>query len=769
MRPIRELFPAKTDNFWETMNSHSARVGFRVPEYQRTYNWSQEKIKRLLEDCLNGFYYLSESKNKDEYKYTFLATMILVSEQSENSFDGTSLSIVDGQQRLTTLILICCSLIQELLLHCEDRSHLKPEVSMWIEKEVNHVCETLFSCVIGQLPGRVTTSLFPRIVRGEDNRAPTPKEAEYFSITANFLMNFANFYKGGMASFDPKPKKESDTEERLYFQNYKYIKEQVSRIYEDKKTPSETTKEELEYEQVQHESFERAGLRNLFEKLTVLGEEEDQNRAISHISQNSASSGLIRLLLFSHYLMRCVILTRVETKDEDSAFDIFDALNTTGEPLTALETFKPRVISFEDKIARYHNSESEQYFDRIEKYLNAVYKETEKRQNATKDLLITFALYLDGYKLSRDLASQRAYLRNAFDKSKQKQTKRKIVESLAEIAEFRYRHWNIESIPNLSTGDIKRDDILKLCFRFILDMKTSMALPILARYWVEYRENDTDSFVDSVKAVTAFLVLRRSVTGGTGGIDGDFRKIINADSQDKKKPFCVGLNHTNSLPSVEELKANLREHLEIRLEVKDKKTWINQAREVDLAKRSRPLCRFLLFAASHNARPNKAGLISREGIIPADEINLLSFEKWCGQQYGTVEHVAPQSISGSGDGWDPKIYQNPYTRDTIGNLVLLPQRENSMIGNNSWANKKLFYAALAAETQDERKNLLSKVKARKHGGSFKAISEKLRNESLYMLSPLNKVRKWDKQFIKRRADNILGLVWDEIAPWLSYK
>lgn len=769
MRPIRELFPAKTDNFWETMNSHSARVGFRVPEYQRTYNWSQEQIKRLLEDCLNGFCDLSESKNKEEYKYTFLATIILVSEQSENSFDGTSLSIVDGQQRLTTLILICCTLIQELLLHCEDKNHLKPEVSMWIEKEVNHVCETLFSCVIGQLPGRVATSLFPRIVRKEDNRAPTAKEAEYFSITAKFLMNFAEFYKEGRPSFDPKPTKENDTEEKHYFQNYKYIKEQVRRIYGDNETPSETTKEELEYEQVQQESFERAGLRNLFEKLAVLGGEEDQNRAISYISQNSVSSGLIRLLLFSHYLMKCVILTRVETKDEDSAFDIFDALNTTGEPLTALETFKPRIISFEDKNAGYHGSESEQSFDRIEKYLNAVFKETEKRQNATKDLLVTFALYLEGYKLSRDLASQRAYLRNIFDKSKQKKIKRKSVESLAEIAEFRYKHWNVESISDLSTGNTKRDNILKLCFRFILDMKTSMALPILARYWVEYRKNNSNAFVDSVKAVTAFLILRRSVTGGTGGIDTDFRKIINADSQGKKKPLCVGLNHSNSLPSLEELKANLREHLEISLAVKDKKTWINQVREVDLAKRSRPLSRFLLFAASHNARPNKAGFLRREGIIPADEINFLSFEKWCGQQYGTVEHVAPQSISDGDDGWDSAIYQNQYTRDTIGNLVLLPQRENSMIGNNSWANKKLFYASLAAETQAERKDLLSKVKAKKQGGSFKAISEKLRNESLYMLSPLNKVRKWDKQFIRRRADNILGLVWDEIAPWLSYK
>ena len=46
--------------------------------------------------------------------YTFLGTIILVVEKSEPSFDGNSLSVVDGQQRLTTLILLCCVLIEEL-------------------------------------------------------------------------------------------------------------------------------------------------------------------------------------------------------------------------------------------------------------------------------------------------------------------------------------------------------------------------------------------------------------------------------------------------------------------------------------------------------------------------------------------------------------------------------------------------------------------------------------------------------------------------------
>ena len=120
MKAVSDLFKASADSFCDTMTSNSGIVGFRVPEYQRTYDWNKDNIKRLLEDCLNGFYYLSSPNNKESY--TFLGTLILVSEKSEPSFDGTSLSIVDGQQRLTTLILLCCALVEELFLREEDRS-----------------------------------------------------------------------------------------------------------------------------------------------------------------------------------------------------------------------------------------------------------------------------------------------------------------------------------------------------------------------------------------------------------------------------------------------------------------------------------------------------------------------------------------------------------------------------------------------------------------------------------------------------------------------
>ena len=776
MQPPASLFETKTDSFWRIMNSHNGIAGFRVPEYQRIYNWEPgRQINRLLEDCLNGFFYFSNSSSNSVGKYTFLATIILVKEeQHRDLFTGKSLSIVDGQQRLTTLVLTCCALIEELLCFDINKLGLKRATTQWIEQEVGFVCEQLFSCVVGQFHERDKTFPFPRVVRTEkDYRAKAVIDSEYHSIVASFLMKFSEFYR------ESEPlafKRKNGQEEKLFFQNYYYVKEQVRGIHKDDGEPN--VKRDIEYEPVSRESFSRNPLRHLFKKINVLPD-RDQDRAYSDIVQNSNSSGLIRLLLFSHYLMDRVILTRVETSDEASAFDIFDALNTTGEPLTALETFKPLVVHFEEKEADgYKDSPSDVSFRNIEN-LNVYEGHPEKRQNVTKDLLVTFALYLEGHKLLRELGPQRIYLRNIFNRIPlQKRTKRevvelkrKIVESLEYVAEFRHEHWNSEFISYISASDSERNDTLKLCLSLMSDMNTSMTLPILTRYWVEFKKEnsiDSDTFIDVVKAVTAFLVLRRSVTGGTSGIDADFKNIVKEENDNIS--ICVGLDHSKSSPSLSDLKETLRRYLDKRRDIRDKKTWVEKASTVGLANRSIPLCRFLLFAASHEAEMDKKnlGLLTREGVIRSDIHKFLSFENWRSEneKYATVEHVAPQSQAGAG--WDKAIYQNQYILDTIGNLVLLPRRENSIISDNSWQKKKLFYAALSSNSRKERDDFLDKAKG--NGFHLSGVSEELirSQDRLYMLSPLTEVKKWDLSFIKRRTRNILGLVWDEIAPWLSY-
>lgn len=65
MKKIKELFEAEASSPSETAMLHNGAVGFRIPEYQRDYDWSQEKITRLYSDCLSGFYRLATSPNAD--------------------------------------------------------------------------------------------------------------------------------------------------------------------------------------------------------------------------------------------------------------------------------------------------------------------------------------------------------------------------------------------------------------------------------------------------------------------------------------------------------------------------------------------------------------------------------------------------------------------------------------------------------------------------------------------------------------------------------
>ena len=763
MRPVSDIFTAKADNFEDTMNSRGGNVGFRIPEYQRTYDWNTDNIKRLLEDCLNGFYYLSSPKNEESY--TFLGTLILVSEKPEPSFDGTSLSVIDGQQRITTLILLCCALIEELSAREDDTRYLQEPTISWIKKEIDFISERLYNCVIGHLRSRGQTAGFPRIVRFlEDNRGFGSSEAEYRSVIAKFLSEFNVHYLSGKSAFTPV-QLDKNGEAPRFFQNYEYIKKQVELgIYKGNDTSDTGNQSELEHNQIVHEDFQKAGLRNLFGKLDTLFDQTEKDRAISHIAKNPDSSGLIRIILFSHYVLKSIILTRVETNDEDAAFDIFDSLNTTGEPLTAIETFKPRVMSFEreSKNFSFSGTESAKHFERLEENLNQIYPETDKRQKETKDLLVTFALYLEGHRLPLNLASQRTYLRSKFDKASNSNFKRQMVQSLADIAEFRQTYWNRDSIRNLDSIYHKdTSDWLKLCCMFISEMKTSLALPIMARYWEQHKQDMTsDTFVDVVKALTAFLILRRSITGTTGGIDTDFKKVM--------VKLCRNLDDSHSLPCLDDLKKMLKEYLEVgRIKLEHKEDWVSRVCEMPLANHSRPLCRFLLFAASDNAMTNQEnpGLLTREKVIRSDQLAFLNFTKWQDDKYATVEHIAPVSESG---GWDDKIYDKPHTRHTIGNIILLPQKENSSVGNAPWEKKKLFYRALVAKTEVERNEQFEQAKTA--GLTFKKKTTDLLKEQgrLDMLDSIAEVSEWTESIIQKRSKNILELAWDVIAPWIGY-
>ncbi|UOR07890.1 DUF262 domain-containing HNH endonuclease family protein [Qipengyuania flava] len=766
MTKIKDLFSATSASLWDTMMSHNGAVGFRIPEYQRTYDWSHAKIKRLLEDCLNGLNSLTNPLKGDPY--TFLGSLILVTEKSkESTFDGTSLAVVDGQQRLTTMMLICVSLISAIKENGEIPSSLQKETQTWLQEEKRHQLEMLYLCAVGQLQGMGKIYPFPRLIRDSDNRARTPLDAEYNSFIAKFCQAFYDSYDEDKKDFYAGLAAKSASDER-FLDNYKYIGDQIQNALVE----PDYEKADVDFVELKKEEFRVKGIRDLFAKLDVLQGDAGKSRALDQVAKRNDTAGLIRLLAFSSFLTNNVVFTRVETDSEDAAFDIFDALNTTGEPLTALETFKPRVIREENDKSGFKGSESEEGFDRIQRNLNDIYEETDKRQKETKDLLVTFALYLDGHKLPLDLSSQRLYLRSKYDelaRAKAIQDQRKFVSSIADVAEFRQRYWTPEGIRIVDQFHKSKElDTLKLCLLFLQDMKMTLSLPVIARYWVEFSKGGSeDEFIQAVKALTAFVVLRRAVTGGTGGIDSDLRRLMDKKLADGSPPLSVGPKHDNEIWSLQTLREELKSLLASKkLGISGRDGWVSQVADTALAKHSRPLSRFILLAAAHNSHPDQAkpGLLKRDGVVPSEEIAYLTSDVWNRDKYGTVEHIAPESNPGSG--WDKLIYEKQTTRQLVGNLVLLPQKENSAVGNFGWDRKKLFYDALVSKTMAEKEAALAKAKT--NGFQFTKKTENLlkEGERLRMLDSLSGVKSWDRKMIEARTRNMLELAWDSFADWL---
>ena len=767
MQKVENLFEAKAYTPLQIANLQNGNAGFRIPEYQRPYDWSEVNVKRLCIDIFSGFTRLKDTTKASAY--TFLGTLILVRDKNkEPNFYGDSLSVVDGQQRLTTLTLFACALIERIKILVEEQSDLQLEEEEWLKHQTEGVLEKLGDCISGhQKLGGKNFYPFPRIVRGEDRRSRQANDEELKSSISLFLSAFEEYQWGENHEF-VIPNLKDSREAKKITENFICLRD----FFQDLNDPDWYT--EQDYEISHGNTLNHGGYCHLWE---AKDENINVQSIVAKISQrpDDTNTSLLRTLLIGLYFCKCVALTTVITDDESAAFDIFDSLNTTGEPLTAIETLKPQVIKFENASPKhsYKSSESKEAFDKIESLIEKNFPETSKKQNETKDLVVTFSLYLTGKKISRDLATQRTELRTAYEKATSTpEGPKKFMSSLHHIVNYRSKYWsqkNLGEVHEWHKNDATAAEV-KLLSAFVSSTNTSLSLPILTRYWITSLEkNNISDFVEALKAEAAFLAIRRAATGGTEGIDTCFRDIM-AEKKGSKTRFglCAGVTHENEILEIDQLREALIEKLQSkRITFKNKQEWINHVVDVPIYEKAKSLSRFLLFAATHHTAPNgnDIGQLTRDGISPSDDRSYLTYENWISADYLTVEHVAPNSDKASG--WPSDIYANARIRNTLGNLILLPAVENSSIGNASWQKKNIFYQALTGPTQHAREQAFQQ--AAHQGMKFSKTTEQLikTGKRLSMLDGISDVEIWDAKFIAQRSNNIAGLAWDVLYKWLD--
>ncbi len=95
---------------------------YQIPIYQRPYQWTEENCEKLLDDLLSSYEYYKES----DY---FCGSLVLIAIGTDSATNAKTYDIVDGQQRLSTFILLAKVLAtiysNEILEDTPSRAFLK--------------------------------------------------------------------------------------------------------------------------------------------------------------------------------------------------------------------------------------------------------------------------------------------------------------------------------------------------------------------------------------------------------------------------------------------------------------------------------------------------------------------------------------------------------------------------------------------------------------------------------------------------------------------
>lgn len=162
---IRRLLKNETDE-------NDRGKNYFIPPYQRKYDWDKEQVEKLIDDVFEQ----ANKKTKQGYNPYFIGGVVL-SQQSILGEERSkkSLEVIDGQQRLTTIVLILASIVQ--LLRFQDRLFQdKKDVSEHLINDITKVLKIN------------TLNLNTMIVEEKYILERSDKLAIDFQTTINFLI-----------------------------------------------------------------------------------------------------------------------------------------------------------------------------------------------------------------------------------------------------------------------------------------------------------------------------------------------------------------------------------------------------------------------------------------------------------------------------------------------------------------------------------------------------------------------------------------------------
>ncbi|WP_175657146.1 DUF262 domain-containing protein [Burkholderia ambifaria] len=793
--PAQKIFEATSESLYDFVSKNGR--GLYIPPYQRDYAWDRSNVERLIDDTLQG---LDALLKRPDESITFIGTIITMNDAKKTTINplvknqvyGQVMTVIDGQQRLTTLLMLCLALLLEIETQWNELKKSKVTVSdetkIWIETRVNDMRGLLSQMLAEkQNNGEGAFRFFPKMIRAFiDTWSYDADKAVYESPIAWLLFEFVSFREQNdpnWAKFLPHLQKSADksAENGRILKLMKVMRAKLKALPSDEEFPRlldivrDTGKQETlfgeEFPSAMQEALE-AILSSQSHELMVDDAGELELEVDDAKTKNwwQAATGLVSLLFFARFALERITLVVVTATTEDFAFDVFEALNTTGQPLTAIETFTPKVVQSVG-LAKYNSSEEKKQLDIAFSYLKRASK-AEERQKRSADLLVAFALAETGEKRSKNLAEQRRFMRESFDMCKTRPDQQLFIRHLADLSRFFDAVWvDGDSKPALG-GDPLADPVA-LCLRFLVDIGHTITAPLLAQYAAEVtsaapedRATALSEFSCVVRAVTAFTILWRASRTTTDRIDSVYRDLMSKGAKEFGVPeLARALRGDTPLPKASAIQAALVARLKADrgdggISLGNKEEWIEKVIVQPLYDVNTTLARFFLLVAFHDTVEGALGQLihGKAGVHPT-----LKLEAWTNKKYSTIEHIAPRSRA---NGWASDLYgDDQYER--LGNLTLVPLNANGSLSDRPWKQKRALYGALAAHSQQEAEKVITQLK---HDGID--LSETAGpiywGEYLPHVRTLSTVPdEWNLAAVDKRGRELAALAWDRLAPWLG--
>lgn len=166
---------------------------FRVPEYQRPFSWEQDNFEDLVDDIITA------SKDQ-EY---FLGTIVLHKKDDRGNYD-----VVDGQQRLTSLmILLAC--LRDIVSNNDFKSGIQAKIL-----QQKNVVDGIPQKIRLEVKDR---EIFSEIVLAEGGTFPERKESNQPDPECRYV-NAVNIFRSKLGSLN-----EDDIQNVITFLNQKCV------------------------------------------------------------------------------------------------------------------------------------------------------------------------------------------------------------------------------------------------------------------------------------------------------------------------------------------------------------------------------------------------------------------------------------------------------------------------------------------------------------------------------------------------------------------